>query len=336
MNIITAIENKKINEELKHVKNIKILNSDIQYKEGILEYLEKNKKVEIIILKNNLPGQIKISDLIKEIQKINNKIKIIIFDNKKDKEKNKNTKNVKYIYLEKITINHILKILNIKNNIEKTKERSNIIKVTGNRGSGKTIFIIIFSKVLLEIKNKRILLIDEGELKILTKIYLRNKFGNNISKIKEELKYSEKIKIENEIYLLNINYLINKKTDILEYINKIKKEFDYIIIDSKNNNGNKYEKIINKKLYLLELNVLELEKAKEYLRKNKTNIIINKKNLNSINKEIFKKTFKQKILGEINNSKNINLFINNNFNLDYLCKREKDNFLNIIEKLERN
>ena len=35
MNIITAIENKKINEQLKNIKNINILNSDIQYKEGI-------------------------------------------------------------------------------------------------------------------------------------------------------------------------------------------------------------------------------------------------------------------------------------------------------------
>ena len=55
MKIITAIENKKINEKLKNINNIKILNTDIQYKEGILEYLEKNSDIDLILLKLNLP-----------------------------------------------------------------------------------------------------------------------------------------------------------------------------------------------------------------------------------------------------------------------------------------
>lgn len=55
MRIITAIENKKINEKLKNINNMKILNTDIQYKEGILEYLEKNSNIDLILLKLNLP-----------------------------------------------------------------------------------------------------------------------------------------------------------------------------------------------------------------------------------------------------------------------------------------
>lgn len=55
MRIITAIENKKINEKLKNINNMKILNTDIQYKEGILEYLEKNNDIDLILLKLNLP-----------------------------------------------------------------------------------------------------------------------------------------------------------------------------------------------------------------------------------------------------------------------------------------
>ena len=81
MKIITAIENKKINEQLKNVNNLEILNTDIQYKEGILEYLEKNNNLDLIVFKENLPGQIKLLNLIKEIKKINNNIKIIIFIN---------------------------------------------------------------------------------------------------------------------------------------------------------------------------------------------------------------------------------------------------------------
>ena len=55
MKIITAIENKKINEKLKNINNMKILNTDIQYKEGVLEYLEKNIDIDLILLKLNLP-----------------------------------------------------------------------------------------------------------------------------------------------------------------------------------------------------------------------------------------------------------------------------------------
>ena len=73
MKIITAIENKKINEQLNSINDIEILNSDIQYKEGILEYLEKNKNLDLIILKESLPGQINLLNLINEIKKVNNK-----------------------------------------------------------------------------------------------------------------------------------------------------------------------------------------------------------------------------------------------------------------------
>ena len=44
-----------MNEKLKNINNMKILNTDIQYKEGILEYLEKNSDIDLILLKLNLP-----------------------------------------------------------------------------------------------------------------------------------------------------------------------------------------------------------------------------------------------------------------------------------------
>lgn len=69
INIITAINNKKIYNELENNNKIKIISKDIQYKEGILEILEQNKNVEFILLKENLPGQIKNIELISKIKK---------------------------------------------------------------------------------------------------------------------------------------------------------------------------------------------------------------------------------------------------------------------------
>ena len=48
--ILTAVGNKNINNLLQKEKNIKIIKEDIFYKEGILEVLEKNNKIEKLIL----------------------------------------------------------------------------------------------------------------------------------------------------------------------------------------------------------------------------------------------------------------------------------------------
>ena len=331
MKIITAIENKKINEQLKKINNIEILNSDIQYKEGILEYLEKNKKLDLIILKEILPGQINLIYLIKEIQKINKKIKIILLLKNNYFEKYEKINNVEYVYLEKISLNNILKLLYLerKINIEKNNKINmpKIILVSGNSGSGKTIVTIIISKILDKIKNKKVLLINEFENKSLIKIFFKNNYKNIIYK-------NEIINLKNNIYLLNINYLINNKKNISEYLNKIKNKFDFIFIENKNIYFNKYKKIANKEIYLFESNIVEIEKGIKYLNKDNMEIIINKKNIHTIDKEIIEKIVNKKILEEINYNKNINLFINNNFNLNCLNKNQINKFLKIINKME--
>lgn len=77
--VITALLNKTVNERLKEYKEIKVIMNDIQYQEGIIEALEINKNINVLILSELLPGQLNIKELIEEIKKINNKIKIIIF-----------------------------------------------------------------------------------------------------------------------------------------------------------------------------------------------------------------------------------------------------------------
>ena len=49
-NIITAINNPELNNEIKKEKNLKILNKDIIYKEGIIEALEEKKDINLIII----------------------------------------------------------------------------------------------------------------------------------------------------------------------------------------------------------------------------------------------------------------------------------------------
>ena len=62
-NVITAIGNPMLNNELKN-EEINILCGDILYKEGIIEYLEKNINADFIVLNDELPGSIDTEELI--------------------------------------------------------------------------------------------------------------------------------------------------------------------------------------------------------------------------------------------------------------------------------
>ena len=72
--IITAIGNENINNELKKEKDIEIIINDIQYKEGIIEILEKYQEVDYIILDSSLQWDITTEELIKQINIINKNV----------------------------------------------------------------------------------------------------------------------------------------------------------------------------------------------------------------------------------------------------------------------
>ena len=330
MNIITAINNEKIFKELKSEKNIKIISNDIQYKEGILEILEKNKNINYIIFNENLYGQIKIEELIKKIKTINNKINIIIILNKKDliKQEYLIKNKVKYIYKEEFSTDKILEITFYKNKI---------IGIIGNEGSGKTIITLMLSELITKYKNKKILIIEDNinNNSILNIYKLKNKYKNNYSKNKT-------IKIKNNLYLLNVkcfsNNYIKNKIKIINEINKIKNKYDYIFIDIQNINSYEiYKEIIEKSILILNSNILEIEKIKKFVNKNDMNlkIILNNYNQNSISKKILEKAFNNKIriIGEIENNKNFNLIINNNLNLEFLDKKTRNKFLKIVKSI---
>ena len=330
MNIITAINNEKIFKELKSEKNIKIIFNDIQYKEGILEILEKNKNINYIIFNENLYGQIKIEELIKKIKILNNKINIIIILNKKDliKQEYLIKNKIKYIYKEALSTDKILEIIFYKNKL---------IGIIGNEGSGKTIITLILSELITKYKNKKILIVEDNinNNSILNIYKLKNKYKNNYSKNKT-------IKIKKNLYLLNVKWFsknyIKNKIKIINEINKIKNKYDYIFVDVQNISSYKiYKEIIEKNILILNSNILEIEKIKKFVNKNNINlkVILNNYNQNSINKNILEKTFNKKIktIGEIENNKNFNLIINNNFNLEFLDKKTKNKFLKIIKNI---
>ena len=124
--IVTALNNPELQKNIAKNKEIKIMGKDIQYKEGILEILEKNKNIDYIILDENLPGEIEIKILKEKIEEINDKIKII--------NKNKFEKLIKnnFIFPENKKIKNKykkIKIGKLKNNKKKIVKKIIILKI---------------------------------------------------------------------------------------------------------------------------------------------------------------------------------------------------------------
>lgn len=320
--IITAIGNPIINKKLKENRNIKIIGKDIQYREAILEILEKNKNINYIILSEKIPGEIDIENLIKKIFKINKKINIIFLLKQENKEKEIILKklNVKEIYLEKkLNIKKIINIIEDKNKtndkkIKKEIKENKIIVITGLPKSGKTTITILFTKILLE-KNKKILLIN-----------LNKKIENNYLKL---IKINnKKIKGKKEI-ILNKNFsIIYNFKNIIEnrenYINKIfeekKRKYDYILIDMGNSNKEKIKKEVyknsNKILFLFIRNIFKIKKI---LEKENNKFLNQEEKLYLIQNKYFLKSIDSKITKNLLNKKIYKIFFNEKYK--YLSKK---------------
>lgn len=248
INIITAISNPILNNNLKKEKDINILINDIQYQEGILEALEKIKNIDFIILTELLPGELEIKNLINKIKLKNKQIQIILI---LEKTKEINNKNIDYIlYQENTNIKEIIEIIKnnsskkkimqkeniqkeiIKNNKTldlnklriakkemKKKQKAELISIIGTNGIGKSIITINIAKTMMLSQNK-ILIIDFDILNnSLHTILGVNKYS---SKIKEKIKEHNKIKIEELIIKVNKKIDLISGIDIVLNIKEIK------------------------------------------------------------------------------------------------------------------
>ena len=133
-NILTALGNPVLNNELKKIEGINILLNDLQYKEAIIEFLEKNIKINYLILSETLPGEIEIYQLINMLKTKDKNIKIILIRERKvEKESNLHEiKNIDYVLLNnEVDITDIIEIIDngkvsdnekLKKDIEMLKE----------------------------------------------------------------------------------------------------------------------------------------------------------------------------------------------------------------------
>ena len=287
--VLTAIGNENLNNVLKKQGDFEILENDIFYKEGILEFLEKNNDVDILILYENLAGEINIINLINKIKIINNEINIFcILENKNDVLenllKNENIKNI--FYINEININDFVeKIKNSKiNNNDKLIEEINLLKSIINKKDEE---LVKYKNNNLQ-KRKLIIIIGEKNVgKTTITDNLKNIFNEKNKYDFKELNINNYLEVKNNAY--KIIFITERKVDKIKLCKKIIK----ILIEQNN------------------------------INEEKINIIFNKVNNYSINKNI-----SRKILKNIKIIKNIKL---NNYP-DYLIN-EKNGYKRENKKL---
>ena len=138
--IITAIGTNDLNEELKKEEEFIILKNDIPYQEGVIDILNKNQDIDFLIISELLPGKYNIKELINKIKVINPIINIFIILEKENEELEYflYTKNVLNIfYNNSIEIKDIIEIIknfnySIKHIIKHEKPNNNQINDNRN------------------------------------------------------------------------------------------------------------------------------------------------------------------------------------------------------------
>lgn len=362
------IEFLEIEKNIDYIILNEILPGNISIEELINKIKNKNENIEIIIILEKENKELESFLYSKKIFNIfyNNKVEIIdiikILKNKKinNIKIEHDIEIIKDIILNDSNINKQINKIKINNETKKNlKSNNKMICVLGSSGVGKSIFSVCFSNYLKSKKNK-ILIIDFDILNnSIHTIFGINKYSKKVKeKVKEKDLNNYNINIEDLIISVNknvdlltgIDILFNSDEDInqtqlLEMINEIKKQYDYIIVDTSSECFFKYNRILiehaDKNIFLLEANLLEITKGKRLLdmyknkwkiNSNKIKIIINKYNKNSIDFNLIKNIFGEyEMLGKIKMENFYNSIINNN--ILYHKKDERKEYKKIGENI---
>lgn len=280
-------------------------------------------------------------EILKKINEINNKNKIKEIENKTNKLEKIILEKNKKIFLLKIEnkIKYLENKMNYKKNKKIKKKEIKIVSIIGAPKSGKTIFSLFLS---LNIKNKKILIINFSKKNDIEIILGKNK--KNAKKIKENIfKWTKNIEIlipQKDNYYKNILEIDQKNLEKLAQI------YEYIIIDygcktEENDKNGEILKKSDKIILLVEANLLGINETKEILQdiiykqkiqKDKIKIIYNKHISTSIRGNILQKIFSDfETLGQVQYDKYYNFFINTN--AKYVMKKTQKQFLEIIKKI---
>lgn len=297
--IITALANPILNETLKKNEEIEIITKDISYQEGIFEVLEKEEKIDGILLSDSLAGMMSITNILKKIQESKKieQIILILKDKKQEIKKEEYRKiNLSIFYEEEITTEKIIQTLLrekeqiSKEVIEKIKEnekqekipgkknkKNKSITITGILEAERNQFLITFSKIISNSQTK-ILIMDLDVLPNSNQKKIETSLGENKRIAEETTEYNEKIekkKISENIDLVeakNLIYSQKRKFNeifLVRLILKLKQQYEIILFNTSIEYLYQYTKMVmnqsNQIIFLAPLEKKEITKTRKML-----------------------------------------------------------------------
>lgn len=366
--IITAMNEPKLNQRLKEIKEYEIIGPDIAYQEAVLEILEKRKDAQILIISELLEGNLNFIEFIKKLQNENINLKIITILEKENKEKINELKNIKInsiLIHNKTTIEETIKLIkNINTEKDLEKEIEEIKKlILENKNENKKINIKnIFPKQIKKEKNIKInyskiisMAGPSGAGKSIILSCLAREFkkenkktiildfdllNNDLITIfgKKKKQKTNKIKINKKLDLICGESLLlpEKKINVLQLnslLEELKKQYEIILIDTSCECFLNYNKLILEKsddiLFLTEANLLDIKKSISLLKIYQDNWNIKKEKIKIIFNKYNKNSVDEKILKNIFYEYQILGKINFNFQYNLIInKNMKPSFFN--------
>lgn len=350
--IITALGNSKLNDELRKTEKYEVVTKDIFYKEGILEVLEEFPNVDTIIISELLEGEISFEILIEEIINIKRDIDIIVFVEKKTPELQSFLfKNGIYKIYEnnEIELERFIDSLQDKINLqaeefkirkEEVINRSylgninfeatgKVIAITGSYNSGKSSIVCILAKEYAK-QGKKTLIIDfdifNSSINYVLGVQKYNKGAVAFNLQEQIVHISDKEDVLCSIDLLFSNNNTVDYMNLEELLNDFRVEYDIILVDNTSNYEYKYlSRILNSAdiiFYLVVPTKIELKKSMNLLEVfiedfkvnlKKFEVVLNKVNSASLNKELLYKALREiPITRSIEYDENIERNIMNN------------------------
>lgn len=347
-----------INEKLKKEKIYEVVGNDIPYQDGVIDILEGNSLIDIVLLSETLIGEYEIKEFVNKIKRILPNIEIIFFMSSDDNELEifLQSNGISKIYKDgENTIDEIISKIcnkteeyNLNDEIERLKklldekqernllqsklklkkselkiksgDKGKVIGISGNYSSGKSLITSLFA-ITYKMQGLNVLIIDFDIFnKAQEKLFgVYKNLNNSIIKVSSGLSILTNI----DLIFDSNNKITFEKVSTL--INNLKKDYEIILIDTSSEINLKFTKAVlknvDKIIFLIEGNLLELKKAKTLLEiyindweisPHKFNLLINKVNKFSIEKELIREIFENiRIIGEITFKSEYTNYINN-------------------------
>lgn len=178
--ILTAIGDEELNTKLRVYDNLIIVNQDIQYQEGIIEAIQEFDDIDMLILHEDIFGELDLEDLLRSIIILKNDIEIVLITSSAEIEEGSNI--VKIIYDKENYVKEIENYLSLKSLLKDDSEYYKVQKIVNEERNENLDRAIIDNKVEIQKLKRKSDIFDDIKRKVKSFIskFSKDKEGSKV------------------------------------------------------------------------------------------------------------------------------------------------------------